>query len=72
MNTLDTAPWTGWHRPHSQAPWRKVTEAESERGCWDLLLAHAEGGDKTVLPSHRHPDDKPQRMATVAGEGRRE
>jgi len=37
---LDTAPFTGWHRP-SRPPrrWRKVVEAGSKDEVWTKLLA---------------------------------
>jgi hypothetical protein len=52
----DRSTWAGWHRPHSQAPWRALVEAEGEDEAWRRLLGVVEGGDKCVLPSAKDPN----------------
>jgi len=62
MATTENAkptPWIGFHRGGRRLPWRAVVEAADEATCWNLLLDRAPpGGEKSVLPSCRHPNDR--------------
>lgn len=62
MTTTETAnppPWTGWHRGGKRQPWRAVVQTETESAAWSALLDQAAlGGEKAVLPSGRHPNDR--------------
>jgi hypothetical protein len=61
--------WTGWHRARG-GPWRAVATADTEAACWDRLLAVKEAGDKLVMRSGKHPDDRARQPGLFSGGSR--
>jgi hypothetical protein len=59
MNDIVPA-FTGWHRPSIRHSWRALVQAESEEEAWGMLLCAVTGGDKTVTPLHRDPNNSGQ------------
>lgn len=54
--------WVGWYRRRKDQPWRAVAEAPDYGECWHRLLdilADGRGGESTVLPAGRSPDQPP-------------
>jgi hypothetical protein len=69
IDQSDTLAFIGWLRPKGKS-WYAVVQAESEDAAWRLLLAHDEGGDKCVLATGKHPNDRPARRRLTTADKR--
>jgi hypothetical protein len=56
--TTTSASFTGWHRPHTGAPWRRVCSAPTADAAWEALFAAGLDGDKLVSHGDDDPNDR--------------
>jgi hypothetical protein len=66
MQPTTESPFTGWHRRGRGYPWRPVVQAATEADAWRQLLDAALRGDRCVLPTGRHPVDRPGAVPVVS------